>query len=111
MLPPRSVMRRLLSCLLLCLLPLLSHAAEPPRPKVGLVLSGGAARGLAHIGVLKALEEQGIAIDAIAGTSMGAVIGGLYASGYKIDELEKLALDIDWKRALSDDPPREDMPF
>ncbi|MGY2283252.1 patatin-like phospholipase family protein [Pseudomonas gingeri] len=104
-------MRRLLSCLLLCLLPLLSHAAEPPRPKVGLVLSGGAARGLAHIGVLKALEEQGIAIDAIAGTSMGAVIGGLYASGYKIDELEKLALDIDWKRALSDDPPREDMPF
>ncbi|NVZ30199.1 patatin-like phospholipase family protein [Pseudomonas gingeri] len=104
-------MRRLLSCLLLCLLPLLSHAAESPRPKVGLVLSGGAARGLAHIGVLKALEEQGIAIDAIAGTSMGAVIGGLYASGYKIDELEKLALDIDWKRALSDDPPREDMPF
>ncbi|NWB29320.1 patatin-like phospholipase family protein [Pseudomonas gingeri] len=104
-------MRRLLSCLLLCLLPLLSHAAEPPRPKVGLVLSGGAARGLAHIGVLKALEEQGIHIDAIAGTSMGAVIGGLYASGYKIDELEKLALDIDWKRALSDDPPREDMPF
>ncbi|NWC11369.1 patatin-like phospholipase family protein [Pseudomonas agarici] len=104
-------MRRLLCCLLLCLLPVLSHTAEPPRPKVGLVLSGGTARGLAHIGVLKALEEQGIHIDAIAGTSMGAVIGGLYASGYKIDELEKLALDIDWKRTLSDDPPREDMPF
>jgi NTE family protein len=104
-------MRRLLFCLLLGLLPLFVNAAETPRPKVGLVLSGGAARGLAHIGVLKALEEQGIKIDAIAGTSMGAVVGGLYASGYKIDELEKLALNIDWQQALSDAPPREDVPF
>ncbi|SIR78449.1 NTE family protein [Pseudomonas sp. B10] len=104
-------MRRLLFCLLLGFLPLLVHASEAPRPKVGLVLSGGAARGLAHIGVLKALEEQGIRIDAIAGTSMGAVVGGLYASGYKIDELEKLALSIDWQAALSDAPPREDVPF
>ncbi|MCX2541909.1 patatin-like phospholipase family protein [Pseudomonas sp. COW5] len=104
-------MRRLLICLLLGFLPLLVHASEAPRPKVGLVLSGGAARGLAHIGVLKALEEQGIKIDAIAGTSMGAVVGGLYASGYKIDELEKLALSINWQEALSDAPPREDVPF
>jgi len=104
-------MRRLLSCLLLCLCPLMLFAAEAGKPKVGLVLSGGAARGLAHVGVLKALEEQGIHIDAIAGTSMGAVIGGLYASGYKIDELEKLALSIDWKDALSDAPDREDVPF
>lgn len=104
-------MRRLLSCLLLCLCPLMLFAAEAARPKVGLVLSGGAARGLAHVGVFKALEEQGIHIDAIAGTSMGAVIGGLYASGYKIDELEKLALGIDWKEALSDAPEREDVPF
>ena len=104
-------MRRLLSCLLLCLCPLVLFAAEAGKPKVGLVLSGGAARGLAHVGVLKALEEQGIHIDAIAGTSMGAVIGGLYASGYKIDELEKLALSIDWKDALSDAPDREDVPF
>ncbi|WP_025110576.1 patatin-like phospholipase family protein [Pseudomonas sp. H1h] len=104
-------MHRLLFCLLLGFLPLLVHASEASRPKVGLVLSGGAARGLAHIGVLKALEEQGIKIDAIAGTSMGAVVGGLYASGYKIDELEKLALNIDWQQALSDAPPREDVPF
>ncbi|MCF5702654.1 patatin-like phospholipase family protein [Pseudomonas syringae] len=108
-------MHRLLFCLLLGLLPLLVHASveatEASRPKVGLVLSGGAARGLAHIGVLKALEEQGIKIDAIAGTSMGAVVGGLYASGYQIDELEKLALNIDWQAALSDAPPREDVPF
>ena len=104
-------MRRLLFCLLLGFLPVFVNATEAPRPKVGLVLSGGAARGLAHIGVLKALEEQGIKIDAIAGTSMGAVVGGLYASGYKIDELEKLALNIDWQQALSDAPPREDVPF
>ncbi|WP_065260956.1 patatin-like phospholipase family protein [Pseudomonas bananamidigenes] len=104
-------MRRLLICLLLGFLPLFVHASEAPRPKVGLVLSGGAARGLAHIGVLKALEEQGIRIDAIAGTSMGAVVGGLYASGYQIDELEKMALNIDWQQALSDAPPREDVPF
>ena len=104
-------MRRLLIFLLLCLSPLAVLAAEKPQPKIGLVLSGGAARGLAHVGVLKALEEQGIHIDAIAGTSMGAVIGGLYASGYKIDELEKLALSIDWQEALSDSPAREDVPF
>ncbi|MCY1399503.1 Outer membrane protein assembly factor BamA [compost metagenome] len=104
-------MRRLLSCLLLLLLALASQAAELQRPKVGLVLSGGAARGLAHIGVLKALEEQGVKIDAIAGTSMGAVVGGLYASGYKIDELERLALTADWQQALSDAPPRKDVPF
>lgn len=81
------------------------------RERVGLVLSGGAARGLAHIGVLKALEEQGITIDAIAGTSMGAVVGGLYAAGYSVAELEQLALELNWQQALSDAPPRENIPF
>ncbi|CAI8835685.1 NTE family protein [Pseudomonas donghuensis] len=105
------MMHRLLLSLLLLFVSLPLLAAEAPRPKVGLVLSGGAARGLAHIGVLKALEEQGIKVDAIAGTSMGAVVGGLYASGYKVEELEKLALGIDWQQALSDAPPRKDVPF
>lgn len=100
---------RLLVVLLL-LLPL-SGFAEPERPRVGLVLSGGAARGLAHVGVIKVLEERGVRIDAIAGTSMGAVIGGLYASGYSVAELEKLALTLDWYQVLSDDPPRQDVPF
>ncbi|WP_139673443.1 patatin-like phospholipase family protein [Pseudomonas sp. F16(2018)] len=104
-------MRRLLFCLLLMLTSITLHAAETTRPKIGLVLSGGAARGLAHIGVLKALEEQGVRIDAIAGTSMGAVVGGLYASGYSIAELEKLATTLDWQQALSDAPPRKDVPF
>ena len=84
---------------------------EAKHERVGLVLSGGAARGLAHIGVLKALEEQGVVIDAIAGTSMGAVVGGLYAAGYSIAELEQLATELDWQQALSDAPPREDIPF
>ena len=101
-------MSRLLFLLIL-LVPLAGFAETQPR--TGLVLSGGAARGLAHIGVLKALEEQGVQIDAIAGTSMGAVIGGLYAAGYSVDELEKLALELDWQQVLSDDPPREDIPF
>ena len=104
-------MRRLLFCLLLTLTAFATQAAEAVRPKIGLVLSGGAARGLAHIGVLKALEEQGVHIDAIAGTSMGAVVGGLYASGYSVEELEKLATTLDWQQALSDAPPRKDVPF
>ncbi|MGV2832214.1 patatin-like phospholipase family protein [Pseudomonas shirazensis] len=104
-------MHRLLLCLMLLLTCLPITAAENTRPKVGLVLSGGAARGLAHIGVLKALEEQGVRVDAIAGTSMGAVIGGLYASGYSVEELEKLATTLDWQQALSDAPPRKDVPF
>lgn len=104
-------MHHLLLCLLLALTSFTALAVEPPRPKVGLVLSGGAARGLAHIGVLKALEEQGVHIDAIAGTSMGAVVGGLYASGYSIEELEHLARILDWQQALSDAPPRKDVPF
>jgi len=102
-------MRRLF-VLLLLFFPLFA-VAQSAQPKIGLVLSGGAARGLAHIGVLKALEEQGVQIDAIAGTSMGAVIGGLYASGYSIAELENVALTMDWRLVLSDDPPRSDVPF
>lgn len=63
-----------------------------PRPRIGLVLSGGGARGFAHIGVLRALEEEGIPVDCIAGNSMGAVVGGLYAAGVGPDSLEKLSV-------------------
>jgi len=61
------------------------------RPRIGLALSGGAARGIAHVGVLRALEENDIPIDAIAGASAGALIGGSYAAGLSIDELEVMA--------------------
>jgi len=95
--------------LLFVLVPVSLYADE--RPKVGLVLSGGAARGLAHIGVLKALEEQNIAIDFIAGTSMGAAVGGLYAAGWRAQELERMVLELDWQWALSDTQPRQQVPF
>ncbi|WP_293998040.1 patatin-like phospholipase family protein [Sphaerotilus sp.] len=77
------------------------------RPRIGLVLSGGGARGLAHVGVLKVLERAHIPIDAIAGTSMGAIIGGLYASGLRADELERELLALDWTTLFANRLPRE----
>jgi len=81
------------------------------RPRIGLALSGGGARGGAHIGVLKALRELGIPIDYIAGTSMGSVIGGFYASGLDEGELEKLAGELDWSDLFSDSPSRDNRTF
>lgn len=69
--------------------------------KIRLVLSGGGSRGLAHIGVLRALEEEGIEIASITGTSIGAIIGGLYTSGYSVDEIEKIAARTDWQEIFS----------
>jgi NTE family protein len=76
------------------------------RPTVGLVLSGGAARGTAHIGVLRALEELSVPVDVIAGTSMGSIIGGLYASGMSPDEMEAWLESVDWHDLLDDRPAR-----
>lgn len=84
---------------------------KPPRLKIGLALSGGGARGIAHVGVLKALEERGIYVDAIAGTSMGALIGGLYAAGYSPDEMQALLESMDWPTVLIDKPPRSEMVY
>lgn len=83
----------------------------PKQLKVGLVLSGGGAKGFAHIGVLKVLEENNIKIDCITGTSMGALIGALYSVGYSPDEIEKLILDNNWQTALNDSPNFEDIPI
>jgi NTE family protein len=71
------------------------------RPKIGLVLSGGGAKGLAHIGILKAIDSAGLKIDYITGTSMGSILGGLYAIGYSADSIEKLTRGIDWDLLLS----------
>jgi len=79
--------------------------------RVGLVLGGGGARGAAHIGVLKELERRRIPVDAIAGTSMGAIVGGLYATGMSADELEYLVGSLDWAGALADKPDRKDLSF
>jgi len=70
-------------------------------PKIGLVLSGGGAKGMAHIGILKALEEAGITPDYITGTSMGSIMGGLYSIGYSADEIKEIALTADWDQLLS----------
>ncbi len=74
---------------------------ELKRPKVALVLSGGGARGLAHIGILKVLEKYNIPIDCIIGTSMGSIVGGLYCSGLKADEIEKIAIETNWSEILT----------
>ena len=79
------------------------------RPKVGVVLSGGAAKGIAHIGVLRVLEEAGLPIDYIGGTSMGSIVAGLYAIGYDADSLQKLVVTRNWDRLLSDDISRRDL--
>jgi NTE family protein len=89
----------------------LAIAAEQTRPRVGLVLSGGGARGAAHVGVLKVIDEMRIPIHAIAGTSMGAVVGGLYASGMPVAEIEKLLRSVNWEDAFRDRPPREELGF
>ena len=78
------------------------------RPKIGLALSGGGAGGGAHVGVLKALEEMDVPIDFIAGTSMGAIVGGFYAAGYSADSIKALMLNVDWQAAFSDRPSRRD---
>ena len=77
------------------------------RPRVALVLSGGGARGFAHVGVLKALEAAQVPVDMIVGTSMGAIIGGLYASGMKADELEREILAVDWGGLFNSREPRQ----
>lgn len=79
---------------------------DATRPKIGLALSGGGARGGAHIGVLRALEELHVPIDYIAGTSMGAIVGGYYAAGYSPEEIEDLLRNTDWPGAFSDEPER-----
>jgi NTE family protein len=93
--------------------PMAASAADtaPGRARVGLVLGGGGARGIAHVGVLKVLEELNVPVDCIAGTSMGSIIGGLYASGMTPEQMSETVQRIDWPAAFTDGPPRADLPF
>ncbi len=81
------------------------------RPKVGLVLSGGGAKGAAHIGVIRYIEEIGIPIDYIAGTSMGSIIGGLYSLGYTSEEMGEIISNLDWSKYMSNNSSREGTSF
>jgi NTE family protein len=122
-------MRRSPSLLMMLLMPLLLCAQEQParptatsqsssnpiaaeaRPKIGVALEGGGALGLAHVGVLKWFEEHHIPVDYVAGTSMGGLVGGLYATGMNPDELKTLVEGIDWRKILGDRTPYEDLSF
>jgi len=79
--------------------------------KVGLVLSGGGAKGLAHIGVLKVIDQVGVRLDYIAGSSMGAIVGGLYASGYTGKQLDSLFHTVDFSKLIQDKLPRQSKTF
>ena len=108
-------MRRIVFISLLLLLPGSSlaqqNSAPRARPKIGLALEGGGALGLAHIGVLKWFEEHHIPVDYVAGTSMGGLVGGFYATGMSPDELNTLIDGMDWRQILSDRTPFEDLAF
>jgi len=88
-----------------------AYPEQASRPRICLVLSGGGARGMAHIGVLKVLEDLKIPIDCIAGTSMGAIVGGLYASGMTAKQIDATMRSLDWQEAFRDAPPRRDLAF
>lgn len=108
--------RPLLMAIALCLCLSASPAQDdadsiPLRPKIGLVLSGGGARGAAHVGVIRLIEEMQIPIDCVVGTSMGAIVGALYAIGYTADEMDSLMMAQDWKMLLSNDLPRLQQPY
>lgn len=105
------MIKLLFGCLFLLTAYFPAFAQKNQRPKVGLVLSGGGAKGLAHIGVLKVLEEQGVKIDYIGGTSMGAIIGGLYASGYTASQLDSIFKAVDADALLQDYIPRNSKSF
>lgn len=84
---------------------------ETTGPRIGLVMSGGGAKGFAHLGVLKVLEEYRVPVHIITGTSMGSIMGGLYASGLSTQEIQETLGDVDWVALFDDQPPREDLDF
>ena len=97
--------------ILLVLTLLFASLLANERPKIALVLSGGGARGGAHVGVLKVLEKNRVPIDMIVGTSMGSFVGGLYVSGKSPQEIEKMLVSTDWKKYITADFERSDIPM
>jgi NTE family protein len=86
-----------------------AESPAAPSPRIGLALSGGGARGIAHVGVLKALEELRVPISCVTGTSMGAIVGATFAAGRSPGEMEKLVLEVDWDEVFRDKPPRDEI--
>ena len=106
----RSIFFAALAVSILC--PVFLHAREAGTPpRVGVVLSGGGARGAAHVGVLRVLEELHVPIFCIVGTSMGSIVGGLYSLGMPLDELEQIAVKTDWEGLFADKIPRREVNY
>jgi len=101
------ITKKSLSLILILFTCVISFSQENLRPKIGLVLSGGGAKGFAHIGVLEVFEKEGIPIDYIAGTSIGSIIGGLYAIGYNSQQLKAFVTNQEWVHLLSDHISRD----
>src|SRR5262245_37054057 len=110
---PRALARRPIAILVALISAAAVAAAEPdpPRPRIGLALGGGGARGGAHVGVLEVLEELHVPVDAISATSMGAVVGGLYAAGVPIERIDRAMREANWSELLDDRPPYRDLVF
>jgi len=113
-----QVLKRLSVLILACLaiaffIPLAAAASDTPtdRPRVGLVLSGGGAKGMAHVGVLRVLEEMNIPVDMVVGTSAGSAVAALYASGMSVAEIERRFIEMDWLSSFRDDPGRAYKPL
>src|SRR5262249_30338910 len=87
------------------------EAVPHPRPKIAIVLEGGGALGLAHVGVIQWLEDNHVPVDYVAGTSIGGLIGGLYATGKSPEELNQLVTGIDWDELLRDEVQYQDLSF
>src|SRR6516225_3714489 len=87
----------------------ISQTDSSHRPKIGLTLSGGGAKGLFHIGIIKAIDSAGLKIDYVTGTSMGAIIGAMYSVGYNADAIRRIAENIDWDVMLSNQYPLKDI--
>ena len=104
----KILLRKNLS-ILICLAILTPITLFAQRPKVGLVLSGGGAKGISHIGILQAIDSAGLKIDYLTGTSMGSIIGGLYAIGYSGKQIEKISDGLDWDAILSNNPNYADI--
>lgn len=104
------MIRFILLCLLFFQLFTFALSAQA-RDKIGLVLSGGGAKGSAHIGVLKVLEQNNIPVDYIVGTSIGAYVAGMYALGYEVEEIEKIMMSLPWSDGFSDYIPRESLSY
>ena len=105
----KSLIQRTLACAIvgIALCSTLTVAAE--RPRIGLVLGGGGARGAAHIGILEVLRENRIPVDCVAGTSMGGLVTGAFAAGLSPDEMLAAMSEADWRAMFNDSPPVEDL--